>query len=88
MLNQSMFMTDIETTLEIFELAKNNGKKPGDNCQEEFDIILKQKPHKFIYLGNSDKDVDLMSGNLREKGLKILNLKEIERRQKIDNKDN
>lgn len=74
--------------LEIFELGKKNGKNPGESCQEEFEIILKQKPDKFTYIGNTTSDVDMITGNLREKGLKILNLKEIERRKQNDNKNN
>ena len=78
---QSLFITDIGTTLEIFELAKSRGKKAGDNCQDEFLEILKNKPDKFTYLGDTEQDIDLIGGNLRERGLKILNIKEIERRK-------
>jgi len=78
---QSLFMTDIDTMIEIFELAKLRGKKAGDNCQDEFLEILKNKPDKFTYLGDTEQDIDLIGGNLRERGLKILNIKEIERRK-------
>jgi len=80
MLPMAMFITDIETMLTIFELAKKNGKKAGDNCQEEFETILELCPEKFTYIGDTDKDIDLLTGDLRERGLKILNIKEIERR--------
>ena len=83
MLPMSMFITDIETTLAIFELAKQNGKKAGDSCQEEFEIILKERPEKFTYIGKTDKDIDLLTGDLRERGLKSVNVKEIERRKKL-----
>jgi len=82
MLNMGLFMTDIETSCAIYELAKLNGKKPGDSCQEEFETILKERPEKFTYIGKTDTDVDLLTGNLRERGLKILNIKEIDRRKK------
>jgi hypothetical protein len=78
---QSLFITDIGTTLEIFELAKSRGKKAGDNCQDEFLEILKEKPDKFTYIGDSKQDIDLLAGNMREEGLTILNMKEIERRK-------
>ena len=74
--------TDLETTLEIFELAKKNNKKAGDSCQSEFEEILKKKPEKFTYIGKTNQDIDMLTGNLREKGLKILNIKEEERRNK------
>lgn len=83
-LSMSMFITDIETTLTIFELAKKNGKKAGDSCQEEFEIILKERPEKFTYIGKTEEDIDLLTGNLRERGLKILNIKEIDRRKQYD----
>ena len=78
---KQMWKLDIDTALEIFELAKSHGKKAGDNCQVEFDEIKKKYPEKFKDLGITNQDVDLLTGNLREKGLKILNLKEIERRK-------
>jgi hypothetical protein len=78
---QSLFITDIDTILEIYELAKSRGKKAGENCQEEFDEILKKKPERFTYIGDSEQDLDMIGGNLRENGLKILNIKEIERRK-------
>ena len=73
---------DIDTIIEVFELAKKHGKKPGDSCQEEFDEVLKNKPNKFKALGTTDKDIDIITGNLREQGNKVFNLKEWERQHK------
>ena len=75
-----MFNADIY--LEIIELAKKEGVKEGESIQKQFEQILRQKPQEFKYLGDSDQDIDMITGNLREKGLKILNLKEEERRRK------
>jgi hypothetical protein len=77
-------MTDVDITLEIYDLALSRGKKPGEDIQKEFEEVLKNKPDRFTFLGNigEDMDIDLLVGNLRERGLKILNLKEIERRMK------
>lgn len=84
---KTMFMADIDTIFEVFELAKAHGKKAGDNIQSEFDEILKKKPEKFKCLGTTDQDSDMLTGNLREKGLKIVNLNEIERRKKNEQVD-
>lgn len=70
---------DLDAYFEIVELAKQNGKKPGESMQEEFEIILKKRPEAFQLLGVSDKDVDMMTGDLREKGMKILNISEVDR---------
>lgn len=75
---------DIGTYLEICELALKNGKKPGQSMQSEFEEILKKKKDKIKLLGETDKDIDLLTGDLRENGLKILNMKEIERKKDND----
>lgn len=77
----SVFYMDISIYLEIVKLAQEHGKKPGDSMQEEFLEILKKKRKEIEYLGNTDKDKDLLLGDLREEGLKIFDLDE-ERRKK------
>ncbi len=73
---------DPKTALEIFNLAEQHGKKAGDSMQAEFLEIYKKKPNKFKLLGATDQDIDMIAGNLREEGKKILNLNEIDRRKK------
>jgi len=73
---------DPEALLEIIELAKQHGKKEGDNMQAEFEEILKKKPNKIKLLGATDQDIDMITGNLREQGKRILNINEIDRRKK------
>jgi hypothetical protein len=79
---------DIKTYIEIMEEAikrgKERGKKEGDNLEDIFFEVAKEKGmlDKIQHLGVTDKDIDLIAGNLREEGLKILNMKEIERRNK------
>lgn len=75
-----MWKITIDTYLEIIELAAKHGKKSGDSMQEEFEEVMKKKKEQFKHLGVTNKDVDLMAGDMREKGLKILNIKEIDRR--------
>jgi len=72
---------DISTYLEIVELAKKHGKKPGDEMNEELVEIMKKKS-KIKYLGETDKDLDLLAGELREQGFKVFNPKEEQRRKK------
>lgn len=69
----------LETYLEIIELATKHGKKAGDSMQEEFEEVLKKKKDKFKLLGGTNKDVDLITGDLREEGQNILNLNELNR---------
>ena len=78
-----LWSTDTDTLLEIYKLGMNRGKKPGDSIQEEFDEIRAQFPEKFTFLGVTEQDADLLSGNLRENGLHVLNMNEI---KKNDNK--
>jgi len=77
---QLVWMTDIDTYAEIVELAQKRGKKTGDSMQQEFEEILKKR--KIKLLGQTDYDLDLLTGNIREMGLKVLNLKELNRRKK------
>ena len=73
---------NLDTFLEIMELAKKRGKKAGESMQEEFEEVRKKHPEKFKHLGTTDKDGDLLTGDLREEGIKVLNLDEIERGKK------
>jgi len=82
------WQVDIDTVIEVFELAKSHGKKQGDNCQEEFEEVLKKKKDKFKLLGTGSKDLDLLTGDLREQGKKVFNLNEWERRQKKEENEN
>ena len=77
----SLWQIDIDTYMEIVELARKNGKKAGDSMQEEFEEVLKKKKDKFKHLGNTDKDIDILTGDLRENGLKVLNMNEEKRRK-------
>ena len=71
----------IDDYIEAYELAKSRGKKAGDSLEVEFLEIMKKKGKKP--LGKTDKyaDVDMLTGELRDKGLRVLNLKEEERRK-------
>jgi len=66
---------------EIIELALTHGKKEGESMQEEFEEIRK-KHSEIQHLGTTDKDIDMLTGEMRDRGQKILNLNEEERRRK------
>lgn len=79
---KALWTIDINTYMDVVHLAKNHGKKIGDNMQSEFEEILKTKKDKIKLLGITETDIDLLAGNLREHGVKVLNLKEIERKRR------
>jgi hypothetical protein len=56
----------IKVMEEAMILAKNNGKKVGDNIEGEFFEIAKKKNLIPKYLGRTGMDKDLILGNLRE----------------------
>lgn len=68
---------------EILKLAKLNGKKEGDSIETELLEILKKK--NIYPFGITNIDIDMFTGNLREQGYKVLNLKEIERQKNREN---
>jgi len=67
---------------EAIVLGKERGKKEGDNLEQEFFEIAKKKGilDKIKHLGQTEMDKDLLIGNMREEGLKILDLDEEKRR--------
>ena len=83
----NLFMLDIDTYIEIMEeaikLGKERGKKEGDNIEVEFFEIAAKlgKMEKIQHLGQTEMDKGLITGNLREEGLKILDLDEEKRRK-------
>jgi hypothetical protein len=85
MKERAMYMVDVDTMIKVYELAKEHGKIAGENIQEEFDEIKKLFPEKFKFMGVTDQDIDMLTGNLRESGFKIKNLKEEERRTNESN---
>jgi hypothetical protein len=88
----NIWTLSIEDYLTIMEeaivLGKERGKVAGDNLEQEFFEVAEKKRmlDKIKCLGQTDMDKDLLIGNLREEGLRILDLDEIERRKKNDAK--
>jgi hypothetical protein len=84
MKNQLWSLT-LDIYLEVVELAQKHGKKSGDSMLEEFQEIRNKYPERFQYVGETEKDIDLLTGDLREEGLKVFNIKEEERKNQNDN---
>jgi hypothetical protein len=76
-----MWLITMEIYEEIINLALAHGKKEGDSMQEEFEEVRK-KHSEIQHLGCTNKDIDQLTGDLRESGKRILNLNEEERKRK------
>jgi len=83
-----LFAMNISIYLEAIELAQKNGKVAGDSIEKELITIIQKHKEEVTYLGETEKDKDLIVGDLRENGLKILNLDEIERQKKLKEEQN
>lgn len=75
------YQMGIDDLLAITELAKKHGKKAGDSMLDELHEYMKSKEGNVECLGTGDKDIDLITGDLRESGKKVLNFNELERRK-------
>ena len=77
---KNLFSMSIDEFLPIYEkaieLGKSRGKKVGDRLDEEFFEVLKKHNKKVKHLGTTEKDIDLLTGDLREEGVKVINLNE------------
>ena len=85
-------MLDINTYIKIMEeaikLGKERGKKAGDNLEVEFFEVAEKlgKLNNIKHLGQTEMDKGLITGNLRENGINILDLDEEKRRKENENK--
>jgi len=82
-----MWLITAEIYEEIINLALSHGKKAGDSMQEEFEEIRK-KHSEIQHLGSTEKDIDMITGEMRDRGQKILNLNEEERKRKNNEEKN
>ena len=78
----------IEIMGEAIILGKERGKKEGDNLEQEFFEVAEKrgKLNNIKHLGQTEMDKGLITGNLREEGLKILDLDEEKRRKENEEK--
>lgn len=80
----SVFQITLDFYMEMVELARRRGKIVGDSMEKEFRELLEKyrKDKKIKYLGLTNQDIDLLTGNLREKGKKVFNIVEWRRKNK------
>ena len=81
-------LKSLDAYLEIYNLAISHGKKPGDSMAEEFQEIAEKHPDWFKLFGETNKDLDQLTGDIRENGGKVLNINEIQRRAELNKGDN
>lgn len=79
-----LYMVDVEILSEIIDLAIKHGKKPGDSMEEEFKEVVAKYKDRVRLIGSTDKDVDLLTGDCREAGLRVLNPHEYDKRKSDD----
>jgi len=73
---------------EAIELAKQHGKKEGEDFGAEFFEIAKKYNINIGGIGKTEQDASLLTGNLREEGKKVLNLnEEIEKNRRKQEND-
>lgn len=70
----------VDDYLEIVKRSRELGIKTGESMEEVLKEYMKEKGQKPI--GKTDKDLDLLSGELREEGVKVLNMNELKRKNK------
>jgi hypothetical protein len=61
------WLTDAETILKVYELARKRGKKTGDNIQQEFFEVIRKANTKATPLGSADSEnLDALMERLRK----------------------
>ena len=80
LINPEDYLTIME---EAIKLGKERGKKAGDNLEVEFFEVAEKlgKLNNIKHLGQTEMDKGLITGNLRENGIKIFDLDEEKRRK-------
>ena len=68
---------NIEAYAMILERALANGKIAGQSMKEEFDQVIQEHPEWFEIVGETDLDVDMLTGELRDRGVRVFNFNEL-----------
>jgi len=80
LMNHLHLVTDTNKLIEVYEeaikLAQSHGKKVGERFDEEFWEVAKQKGLVTQEIAKTEQDIDMITGNLRESGCKVINLNE------------
>ena len=78
---------DLKVIPLIYQIGFRNGLKEGERpTLVEWIEVYQRHPDWLSPLGSTEQDIDMLAGNLREQGFKVLNTAEIQRR--LDNEKN
>jgi len=80
--NIAFIINDFRALPLMYQLGYKNGKKDGTGLAEEALEVSKRHPSWVTILGTTKQDAGMITGNLREQGVKVLNIQELERRRK------
>lgn len=64
--------------------AKFQGVKPGESFAKQLMEVMKRHPEWVTKIEPCDKDIDMMTGDMREQGKKVFNLNEYMRQKGKD----
>ena len=69
---------------EAMELGIKNGVKPGESFEKELLEVMKKHGIKPVPITGTNKTKDQILGDLREKGMRVFDPHEFDRRRKED----
>ena len=84
-MNGAFILKNEKAIILAIQLGYKNNKQDGQGLAEEFHEVQKRHPDWVEFLGNTEMDSDMLTGELRDKKIKILNLNE-ERRKNQNGK--
>ena len=73
--------TNLKCALLAMRYAKFQGVKPGESFAKQLTEVIQRHPDWLGKVEECDKDIDLMTGDMREKGKKVFNLNEYMRQK-------
>lgn len=81
-----LYSLTVDQYLELMDLAILNGKVAGELMDEEFEVIVNKYNLKPI--GSTELDLDMLTGEMRDSGIKVTNINELERQKKLKEDEN
>lgn len=81
-MNTIWLVKNWKTLILLYQIGFRNGLKSGESpTDKEYYEVYKRHPDWLEPLGQTNIDLDMLTGELRERGLKVLNTRELERRK-------
>lgn len=74
-----IWMMTADDYIEIVKRAKDLGLKEGESMEEVLKEYMKEKNQKPI--AKTNKDLDVLCGDMREEGMKVLNMNELKNKR-------